>query len=262
MDPGQEGGGAGMNLFELVLNWLTDPVNWSKSFLGPGIPTRILEHLQYTGIAILVAAVIAVPLGTYIGHTGHGSFLVVGIANSFRALPELGLLILLVLVMGVALALEAVTIALVLLAIPPLLAGTYSGLRNVDPDVVDAARGMGMRERDIVLKVELPIALPLILGGLRAATLQVIATASIAAFVSLGGLGRYVIDGRAFGGAEGYTEMAGGAVLIAALAIVVELVLAGVQRMVVSPGLRTAKMRRRAVRAQMRPKVEAVGEIA
>ena len=242
-----------MNLFEQVWNWLTDGDNWHKTFLGPGIPTRIFEHLQYTGLAILIGALIAVPLGTYIGHTGRGGFLVVGIANSFRALPELGLLILLVLAMGVALALQAVTIALVALAIPPLLAGTYAGIRNVDRDVVDAARGMGMSERDIVLKVELPIALPLMLGGLRAATLQVIATASIAAFVSLGGLGRYVIDGRAFGGTDGYTEMAGGAVLIAGLAIAVELVLAGVQRAVVSPGLRTRKIRRRVGRLRANP---------
>lgn len=234
----------------LMWDWLTDADNWHKTFLGKGIPYHILKHLEYTGLAILIAAVIAVPIGIYIGHTGRGSFLVVGIANSFRALPELGLVVLLVLWMGIALAVEAVTIALVALAIPPLLAGTYAGIRNVDRDVVDAARGMGMRERDVVLKVELPIALPLMLGGLRAATLQVIATATIAAFVSLDGLGRYVIDGQKFGGPEGYAEMAGGAVLIAALAISVELVLAGVQRLVVSPGLRTTKDRRRAERVR------------
>lgn len=260
MGPSQ--GGAPVNLVELVWAWLTDPENWAKNFLGPGIPTRVLEHLTYTGVAILIAAVIAIPLGSYVGHTGRGGVLVVGIANSFRALPELGLLILLVLVIGVVLAFQAVTIALVLLAVPPLLAGTYAGVRNVDPDVVDAARGMGMSERGILLRVELPIALPLILGGLRAATLQVIATASIAAFVSLGGLGRYVIDGRATGGPVGYAEMAGGAVLIAVLAIVVELVLAGVQRLAVSPGLRTTRTRRRLVRAQPRPPAEAVGVIS
>lgn len=251
-----------MNLFQLVWEWLSNGDNWTRNIFGPGIPTRILEHLQYTGLAILVAAVIAVPLGTYIGHTGRGSFLVVGIANSFRALPELGVLILLVLAMGVALALEATTIALVALAIPPLLAGTYAGIRNVDRDVVDAARGMGMREREIVWKVELPIALPLMLGGLRAATLQVIATATIAAFVSLGGLGRYVIDGRAAGGPEGYAEMAGGAVLVAALAIAVELILAGVQRLVVSPGLNTSRVNRRVTRVRLRPVTEPEGAMS
>jgi osmoprotectant transport system permease protein len=241
----------------LVWEWLTDGDNWHKSFLGRGIPFHILKHLEYTGLAIVIAAVIAVPIGVYIGHTGRGAFLVVALANSFRALPELGLVVLLVSIMGILLAVQAVTIALVALAIPPLLAGTYAGIRNVDRDVVDAARGMGMRERDVVLKVELPIALPLMLGGLRAATLQVIATASIAAFVSLDGLGRFVIDGRAFGGTDGYAMMAGGAVLIAALAITVELVLAGVQRLAVSPGLRTTKVRRRAerVRENLTPEV-------
>ena len=240
----------------LMWDWLTDPDNWHKTFLGRGIPYHILKHLEYTGLAILVAAVIAVPIGIYIGHTGRGSFLVVGVANSFRALPELGLVVLLVLWMGIALAVQAVTIALVALAIPPLLAGTYAGIRNVDRDVVDAARGMGMREREVVLKVELPNALPLMLGGLRAATLQVIATATIAAFVSLDGLGRYVIDGQKFGGPEGYAEMAGGAVLIAALAITVELLLAGVQRLVVSPGLRTPKIRRRVGRVREQSTLE------
>lgn len=241
----------------LVWEWLTDGDNWHKTFLGKGIPFHILKHLEYTGLAILIAAVIAIPIGVYIGHTGKGTFFVVALANAFRALPELGLVVLLVSIMGILLAVQAVTIALVALAIPPLLAGTYAGIRNVDRDVVDAARGMGMRERDVVLKVELPIALPLMLGGLRAATLQVIATATIAAFVSLDGLGRFVIDGQRFGGPEGYAEMAGGAILIAALAITVELVLAGVQRLVVSPGLRSTKIRRRAerVRENLTPEV-------
>ncbi len=239
-----------------VWDWLTDGDNWHKTFLGRGIPFHILKHLEYTGLAIVIAAVIAIPIGVYIGHTARGTFFVVALANAFRALPELGLVVLLVSIMGILLAVQAVTIALVALAIPPLLAGTYAGIRNVDRDVVDAARGMGMRERDVVLKVELPIALPLLLGGLRAATLQVIATATIAAFVSLDGLGRYVIDGQRFGGPEGYAEMAGGAVLIAALAITVELLLAGVQRLVVSPGLQTPKVRRRTERVrEMNPEV-------
>jgi osmoprotectant transport system permease protein len=236
-----------------VWAWLTDPVNWSGY---DGIPARIGEHLTYTAIPVVIALVIALPLGLYVGHTGRGSFLVVGVVNSFRALPELGLLILLVLVMGVALALQAVSIALVALAIPPLLAGTYSGVRNVDPDVVDAARGIGMPELKIALTVELPIALPLIIGGLRAATLQVIATATIAAYVTLGGLGRFIVDGLAF---HDYTSMAGGAVLIAVLAIVVEVILTVVQRMAVSPGLRTAQTKRRARRARTEPVAEAAG---
>lgn len=219
-----------MSLFTEVIEWFGDPTHWSGS---TGVPTRIVEHLTYTGLAVALGVVIAVPLGALIGHTGRGSFIVVGLANGMRALPELGLLTLLVLLTTISLV--PVTIALVMLAIPPLLAGTYAGVRNVDRAVVDAARGMGMREREILLKVELPNALPLILGGLRAATLQVLATAAIAAFIALGGLGRYLIDGLA---QQDYPQMVAGAVFIAVLALVTEAVLAGVQRLVVSPGLR------------------------
>ncbi|GLZ38435.1 ABC transporter permease [Actinokineospora sp. NBRC 105648] len=230
------------NVFTQVVDWLTDPDHWKTTLGIAGIPQRLGEHLQYTGLAVLVSALVAIPLGAYIGHTGRGGTVVVGIVNSFRALPELGLLILLVLAMGVLLAVQALTIALVSMAVPVLLAGTYAGVRNVDRAVVDAARGMGMREWEILWKVELPNALPLILGSIRAATLQVIATASIAAAVSLGGLGRFVVDGNAF---REYDQMAAGAVLIAGLAIVVELVLSGVQWLVVSPGLRKPKTRGR-----------------
>jgi osmoprotectant transport system permease protein len=224
-----------MNLVLDVLAWLTDPGNWQGR---NGVPARTAEHLGYTVVALAFAVVIAVPLGAAVGHTGRGGFLLVGIANGLRALPELGLLILLVLLTGIGIVPLSVT--LVVLAIPPLLAGTYAGVRNADPAVVDAARGMGMREREVLWKVELPIALPLIIGGLRTATLQVIATAAIGAYVALGGLGRYLIDGLAL---NDYTRMVGGAVLIAALALVVEGLLAGLQRLIVSPGLRTAAAR-------------------
>lgn len=219
-----------MSLFTEVIAWFADPTHWS----GPtGAPIRIAEHLLYTGLAVALGVVIAVPLGAFIGHTGRGSFLIVGLANGLRALPELGLLTLLVLLTSISLV--PVTIALVMLAIPPLLAGTYAGVRNVDRAVVDAARGMGMREREILFRVELPNALPLILGGLRAATLQVLATAAIAAFIGLGGLGRFLIDGLA---QQDYPQMVAGAVFIAGLALVTEAVLAGVQLLAVSPGLR------------------------
>jgi osmoprotectant transport system permease protein len=229
-----------VNAFSGAFDWLGDPEHWSGS---EGIPTRILEHLGYTGLAILLGLVIAVPIGAFIGHTGKGGG-VVGAANGLRALPELGLLILLVLLMGIGLL--PVTLALVVLAIPPLLAGTYSGIRNVDRSVVDAARGMGMKEWRVLWSVELPNALPLVLAGLRAATLQVIATAVIAAYVSLGGLGRFVIDGQAV---RDFPQMLGGSIVIAALALAVEGLLLGVQRLVVSRGLRrnpTTRSERRA----------------
>lgn len=217
--------------------WFTDPANWT----GPGaVPVRVGEHLYYSALALLIGIVIAVPVGALIGHYGRGGFLVVGFANWLRSLPDLGLLILLVLLVG--LHLISVIVALLVLAIPPLLGGTYAGVRNVDRAVVDAARGMGMRDREILLRVELPNALPLLLGGLRAAALQVIATTAIAAIAGFGGLGRYLIDGQAF---HDYTQMAAGAVLIAVLALLVEGVLAGVQRVAVSPGVRPVAARAR-----------------
>jgi osmoprotectant transport system permease protein len=225
-----------MNHFGNAFAWLFEPVQWS----GPtGIPARILEHLGYTGLAVLLGLVIALPIGAVIGHTGKAGVLV-GAVNGLRAIPELGLLILLVLLMGIGVL--PVTLALITLAIPPILAGTYAGIRNVDPAVVDAARGMGMREGRILWSVELPNALPLILGGLRAATLQVLATATIAAYVSLGGLGRYVIDGLYI---RDFPQALGGTYVIAALALVVEGLLIGLQWLVVSRGLRRNPTRRR-----------------
>lgn len=220
-----------------IFTWLFDADHWS----GPtGVPARILEHLGYTGLTVLIAAAIAIPLGALVGHTGRGTFLVAGLSNGLRALPELGLLTLLVLLTWVGL--FPVVVSLVVLAIPPILAGTYAGVRNVDRSVVDAARGMGMRESKVLTQVELPNALPLIVGGIRSAALQVIATATIAAYVALGGLGRLVIDGNnaGAGSPNGYPQMAAGAVLIALLALAVEGVLALAQRLVVSPGLRKA----------------------
>jgi osmoprotectant transport system permease protein len=212
--------------------WLFDPVNWA----GPqGVPQRLVEHLGYTALTLLISIVIAVPLGAWIGHTGRGGFLVVGLANGLRALPTLGLLVLLVGAIGIGL--TGPLVALVVLAVPPILAGTYAGIRNVDNAVVDAARGMGMRGRDVLFQVELPNALPLIIGGVRSSVLQVVSTATIAAFVALGGLGRFIVDGLAI---RDFGQMIGGSVLVALLAIVADLLLAGLQKLLVSPGLRVA----------------------
>jgi osmoprotectant transport system permease protein len=179
-----------MSFLQQALTYIFTAENWSGR---TGLGTRIIEHLQYTGVAVAVSALIAIPLGLVIGHTGRGSFLVVTAVNALRALPTLGVLLLGVLLWG--LGLLPPTIALMLLGIPPLLAGTYAGIANVDPKVVDAARSMGMTERRVLTRVEVPNALPLILGGLRTATLQIVATATVAAYASLGGLGRYLIDG-------------------------------------------------------------------
>ena len=202
-------------IFTQIWAFLSNPVNWS----GPeGIPVRLLEHLGYTAIVILIALAIALPLGAIIGHTRRGAWLVIGVANASRALPTLGLLTLMVLLLGLGF-LPAV-IVLVILAIPPILTATYAGIRGVSPTVVDAARGMGMPEWQILLTVELPIAMPIVLGGLRSAILQVVATATVAAYIALGGLGRFLLDGLAL---RDYGQMAVGAILVAALAIAIDL---------------------------------------
>jgi osmoprotectant transport system permease protein len=212
-----------------LIDFLTDAANWS----GPaGIPTRIGEHLTYTVLALGLASVIALPVGLFIGHTGRGAFLAINSGNAARSLPTLGLVTLAVLLLG--LGVVPVLIALVALAVPPILTATYAGIRNVDEQTIDAARGMGMRERQVLVSVELPIAMPLILSGLCSAALQVVSTATIAAYVALGGLGRYLIDGLSV---RDYSEMLTGAVLVALLALAIDGLFAMLSRLVVSDGL-------------------------
>ena len=234
-----------------VLVWLNDPLNWTGTRFTAGIIDQIGAHLWYTAIALVIAAVIGFPLGLVIGHTGRATW-VISIANGLRALPTVGLLILLYVMIsplisgrGDAVYLVPTEIVLVLLALPAILANTYAGVRNVEPAVRDAARGMGMTGRQVLWQVELPNAMPLVFSGLRSATLQVIATATIAAYVGLEGLGRFVYDGLA---SRDFGQMAGGAVLVAALALVVDLVLALIQRYSVSRGV-TGRFSRRTQRA-------------
>lgn len=223
-----------------VLTWLNDPAHWRDTGLNAGILTQLLTHIRYCAIALVLAALIAVPLGLWIGHTGRGRWLVSS-ANALRAIPTVGLLILLVVMVAPHFTgssdfgyLLPTLVVLVILAIPPLLAGTYSGIDNVDPSVRDAAYGMGMSSRSVLWRVELPNALPLMFSGLRSAALQVIATATVAAYVTLGGLGRFIYDGLA---QQDYPQMIGGGILVAGLALVTDLGLALIQRFVVSPGV-------------------------
>ena len=231
-----------------IWTWLSTAEHWQ----GPdGVPTHLKEHLQYSFIALLIAAAIALPLGMLIGHTGRGSFVVVAIANSFRALPTVGLLTFFVILLaphihstGAATYLIPSEVVLVLLAIPSMLTSTYAGISAVDPAVRDAARGMGMRGSQTLWQVELPNALPLIFSGIRSSLLQVIATATITAYVSLGGLGRYLIDGLA---QRDYPQMASGSVLVALLALLIDVLLAVIQRYTVSRGITGRYSRRRIV---------------
>ncbi|AWB96460.1 ABC transporter permease [Agromyces badenianii] len=227
-----------------VLDWFLDPANW----VGPdGIPVQVGFQLLYSAIALAISLAIGVPLGIFIGYTGKGEGIVAGLANSLRALPTLGLLVLLYLVLapvviGQMVYVVPTIIVLVLLAVPPILTGTYSGIQSADPDAVNAARGLGYTKRQILWNVQLPCALPLLLSGVRSSTLQVVSTATVAAYLGLQGLGRYILDGRAQGD---YAQMAGGAILVAALALVLEFTFIGVGRLVVSPGLQRVTRRTR-----------------
>jgi osmoprotectant transport system permease protein len=219
-----------------ILAWLTDPAHWTGS---DGVLARTLEHLEYSAVALLIAALVAVPAGLVIGHTGRGRFAVVNLAGAARAIPSLGLLVLLFLylaprVSGDAAFLWPSLIALVVLAIPPILSGAYAGVESVDPAARDAARGMGMTGTGVLLRVELPCSLPLLFSGLRSAALQIIATATIAAIVGLGGLGRFLIDGQK---SHDFPQMGAGALVVAVLALLVDFIFALVQRYAVSPGL-------------------------
>lgn len=219
-----------------TLAWLLDPAHWTGA---DGVPARTWQHLWYSGLSLLIASLIAVPTGLVIGHTGRGRVLAVNLAGAARAIPSLGLLFIMVLLLGPRLTGDAAflwpsLVVLVVLAIPPILSGAYAGVEGVDPAARDAARGMGMTGWEVLSRVEVPCALPLIFSGLRSAALQVVATATIAAIVGIGGLGRFLIDGQAI---RDFPQMASGAVLVAVLALVVDLALAAAQRYAVSPGL-------------------------
>lgn len=223
-----------------VWQWLADPANWAGD---RGIWSQLFTHIQYSAVALVLACLVAVPLGLYIGHTGRGKVFVVNLAGGFRAIPSLGVLFLAVLLLLPRLSGEAAfyvpsILVLIILAVPPILSGTYSGVEQVDPAARDAARGMGMTGTQVLREVELPCALPLIFSGVRSAMLQIIATATIAAVVGLGGLGRFLIDGQA---TRDYAEMAGGALLVAALALGTDFLLSLAQRFAVSPGLARAE---------------------
>ena len=229
-----------MEFLGQVAGWFTDPVNWSGR---DGIPIRLAEHLYLSVIPLLLALAVALPVGLYIGHTRRGARLAVNLANVGRAVPTLAILIILFMLLSrplVQLGLRSeaqeipAILAMFFLALPPIVTNTYVGLSEVDRDLVEAARGMGMTERQVLLRVELPVALPVVLAGVRTAAVQVVATATLGAVIATGGFGRYLIDGLA---QRKLQEMFAGAVLVAALAILTELAFAWLQRRTLSPGL-------------------------
>jgi osmoprotectant transport system permease protein len=224
--------------------WLTDAAQWSGT---GGIPNRLWEHVLISGVPLIAALLVAVPVGLYIGHTGRGALFAVSLGNIGRALPSLGILgivlpLTLPLTAGtdVPLGLPPTLIALFALAIPPIVTNAYVGLREIDRDLVEAGRGMGMRESQLLTQVELPLAMPVILAGVRTSAVQVVATATLGAVLGIGGLGRYILDGIS---QNDDGQLVGGAVLVALLAILTELIFAGLQRASVSRGLQPKRGR-------------------
>ncbi len=223
-----------------VVGWFLDPANWTGT---SSIPQRVFEHLALCAAAILTATAIGLPIGLYIGHTRRFASAAINVANIGRALPSYALVVI-ILPFSLSLSPEygldpiPTFVAITLLAIPPILIGAYAGLRSVDADLMEAGRGMGLRERQILTNLELPLASSVIVGGFRTATLQVIATATIGAIVAGGGLGRYIVDGIHN---QDYTTVAAGVILVATVAIGADLVLAFVQRRVTPRGVQVRK---------------------
>ncbi|HEY6202747.1 MAG TPA: ABC transporter permease subunit [Candidatus Limnocylindria bacterium] len=227
-----------MNLLGDVARWFADPAHYRGS---DAVQTRILEHLEVSGLAVLVGILVALPVGLYLGHTGRFAFVAVNVANIGRAIPSLAAIALAIPIAGTLLGVEhglgfwPTFFALIPLAIPPILTNAYVAVRGVDRDVIEAARGMGVSEAGILRRIELPLALPLILAGIRTAAVNVIATATLGALVAFGGLGRYIVDGLAL---QEFDRLFAGALLVALLAIAVEVALRTFERAAVSPGIR------------------------
>jgi osmoprotectant transport system permease protein len=223
-----------VNFITETVAWLTNADNWA----GPnGIPVRLLEHVQLSLVVMVIAIAIALPAGLYIGHSGRGATVAVGLANIGRAVPTFAMMgILLPFTQAIdpanGFGLYPTVLAMIILAIPPILVNAYTGVAEVDRDLVEAARGMGFRGSQILRGVEIPVALPVILGGIRSASVQVIATTTLGAILGIGGLGRFIVDGIA---QNDDGQLYGGVVLVAGLAMLSEIVLSQFQRIASAP---------------------------
>jgi osmoprotectant transport system permease protein len=223
-----------MSFLADVVRWFGDPANWQGS---NGVPARTLEHLSLSVWPVLLAAAIALPTGVLLGHYRRGAFFAISVANIGRAIPSFA-----VLVVGIPIAFRfglgtdywPAFAALFLLAIPPILTNAYTGVREVDPGTVESSRGMGLTERQILRRIEIPMAMPVIITGIRVSAVQVVATATLAALIGGGGLGRYIIDGLSV---RNIVQVFSGAVLVAALSVVTEVFFSLVERVSVSPGI-------------------------
>jgi len=227
-----------MELFGEAIAWLLVAENWTDP--RNGILLRLWEHVSLSAVALAFAVAIALPLGLWIGHSGRGAGTVIAIANIGRAVPSVGWLgivfpVTLVLLGRAGLGFIPSVIALTALGIPPIVLNTHAGMRQVEPDLVEAGRGMGMREVELVRHVEVPVALPVILAGIRVSAVQIVATATLAQIVGGGTLGEFIVQGIYVRALE---RVIGGAILVALLAILTELLFSVIERRTVSPGLR------------------------
>jgi osmoprotectant transport system permease protein len=220
-----------------VVRWFTNPAHWQGDF---GVPHRLGEHLAMSGAATGAALLIALPIGLTLGHFGRGGAIAINISNVGRALPSFAILVIAVQLFGIGA--TPAFLALVALAIPPMVTNSFVGMRDVDQELRDAARGLGMGNLRILLRVELPNAIPVVMAGVRTAGVQVVATATLAALVGWGGLGRFIIDG--FSQLD-YVQVFAGALLVVVLSAATELFLALLQRLLTPAGLRSAAMRDR-----------------
>jgi osmoprotectant transport system permease protein len=231
-----------------AIAWILDPAHWATVNFGPGIAGELAAHIGLAALCVLVTMVIALPIGLYVGHTGKGRRGVVLIANVVRAFPTLGLLSILLLLFG--LGTLPTVLVFVLLGVPPLLAGAYAGLESVDRQTIDAARAVGNTEWQILTRVEVPLAAPLILGGLRSSTLQIIASITLVSNFGTNSLGDFILGGLA---SQDYAQLVAGALLVTVLALVVDGLLALAQRSAAPRGVSrdrgtsTARVRRRSV---------------
>lgn len=203
--------------FSDLYHWFTSASHWHGT---GGIPNRLWEHLQLCALAVVAAAIIAIPLGLVFGHLRRGAFAAATVVNVGRALPSFAILAIAVITLNFGIGFWPIWLALFVLAMPPMFTNTVTAIRGVRQDVIESARGMGMRPRRILTDVELPLAAPLIIAGVRTSAVQVIATAPLGALVAWGGLGRYIIDGLAI---RDYPQVVGGAILVALFSIVAEL---------------------------------------
>lgn len=243
--------GGAVNFLQDVAHWFNDPSHWRGE---RGIPNRLLEHLQYSVCAIVAAIILAVPVAVWLGHRRQFGTIAVNVSNVGRAIPSFAILVLGSQAFGLlelpVIGSFTTFIALVALAVPPLVTNAYVAVAEVPDEVRDASRGVGMSEGEILRRVELPMAVPLLMAGVRTASVQVVATATIAAFVGAGGLGRFIIDGRAI---FDNTEIFAGAVLVAMLSLVTEVVLGVAQHVLTPRGLRAELVTARAAAVAATP---------